>query len=201
MGLVYREVLTGRRLFVTSVEVESTVGSVWRCSRLKGVCIFVLLGVSNSRRPVLGIPKWWLVHVLPRLVRWGVCSGQCSYLCFLSRSPGLCLLSHHAVRSLVGICSSEFLTTFPTKVNCRFARWYQMVGMLNNRFQTDWFMIFLSITIVIVILSILLKFLWKNTSNLFTVASRIDQLSHPQISRLQGIAQKIKYFERLSTVL
>ena len=52
-----------------------------------------------------------------------------------------------------------------------------------------------------VILSILLKFLWKNTSNLFNVASQIDQLSHPHISRLQGIAQKIKYFERLLTVL
>ena len=48
----------GRRLFVTSVEVASTVGSVWRRSRSKGVCLPVLSGVSDSRRPVLGIPKW-----------------------------------------------------------------------------------------------------------------------------------------------
>ena len=48
----------GRWLLVTSVEVASTMGSVWRRSRSKGVCLVVLLGVSNSLRPVLGIPKW-----------------------------------------------------------------------------------------------------------------------------------------------
>ena len=42
-------------------------------------------------------------------------------LLFCSGAPRLRLLSHHAVRSLVGIWSSEFLTTFPIKVNCRFA--------------------------------------------------------------------------------
>ena len=57
-GLVYREVLTGRRLFMTSVEVASTVGLVRRRSRLKGVFLAVLSGVSNSPSPVLGIPKW-----------------------------------------------------------------------------------------------------------------------------------------------
>ena len=62
-------------------------------------------------------------------------------------------------------------------------------------------MIFLSITIVIMILSILLKFLWRNTSNFFNVASRISKLSHPHRSRLQGIAQNIIYVEILSTVL
>ena len=53
-----REVLTGWRLFVTSVEVASTVSLVRRRSRLKGVCLDVLSGVSSIRRPVLGIPKW-----------------------------------------------------------------------------------------------------------------------------------------------
>ena len=62
-------------------------------------------------------------------------------------------------------------------------------------------MIFLSITIVIVILSIFLTFMWRNTSNLSKVASRISQLSHPHRSRLQGIVQKIRYFEKLATVL
>ena len=56
--LVYGEVLTGRRLFVTSVEVASTVGLVWRRSRSKDVYLVDLLGVPNSRRPVLSIPRW-----------------------------------------------------------------------------------------------------------------------------------------------
>ena len=57
-GLSMGMCLTGRRLFVTSVEVASTVGSVWRCSRSKGVCLVVLSGVFNSRFPVLVIPMW-----------------------------------------------------------------------------------------------------------------------------------------------
>ena len=57
-GLVYGEVLTGRRLFVTSAEVDFTVGSVQRRSRSKGVCLVDLLGVSNIRRPELDIPRW-----------------------------------------------------------------------------------------------------------------------------------------------
>ena len=59
----------------------------------------------------------------------------------------------------MGIWSSEFLTTFPMKVSCRLASWYQIVGVLKNRFRTDSFVIFSSITIVVVILSILLMFL------------------------------------------
>ena len=57
-GLVYGEVLTGRRFFVTSVEVASTVGLVRRRSRSKDVYLVVLLGVPNSHRQVLGTPKW-----------------------------------------------------------------------------------------------------------------------------------------------
>ena len=56
-GLVYGELLMGRSLFVTSVEVALNVGSVRRRSRSKGVCLVFLLDVSNSRRLVLGIPK------------------------------------------------------------------------------------------------------------------------------------------------
>ena len=43
---------------MTSVDVVATVGLVQRRSRSKGVCLVALLGVSNSRRPVLGIPRW-----------------------------------------------------------------------------------------------------------------------------------------------
>ena len=62
-GLVYREVLTGRRFFVTSVKVATTVGLVWRHSRPKDVYLVVLLGVPNSHCPVLGTPKWWVIHL------------------------------------------------------------------------------------------------------------------------------------------
>ena len=54
---------------MTSVEVASTVGLVWRCSSSKGVCLVFSLGVSNSRRPVIGIPKWLVVHIFLRLVQ------------------------------------------------------------------------------------------------------------------------------------
>ena len=81
------------------------------------------------------------------------------YLLFCSGAPCLSLLSHHDVRSLVGIWSSEFLNTFPIKVSCFFASWFRMVGMLKNCFRRDLFVIFSSITIVIVILSIILTFL------------------------------------------
>ena len=64
-----REVLTGWRLFVMGVEVASAAGSVQRRSRLKGVCLAVLSGVSSIRRPVLGISKWRVVHLLLRLVQ------------------------------------------------------------------------------------------------------------------------------------
>ena len=57
-GAYLRGVLMGRRLFVTSVEVASTVDLVWRRFRSKGVCLVFLLGVSKILRPVLGIPKW-----------------------------------------------------------------------------------------------------------------------------------------------
>ena len=67
--LVYREVLMRRRIFVTSVELVSTVGSFWCRSRLKGVCLAVLSGVSSICRPVLGIPKWRVVHILLCLVQ------------------------------------------------------------------------------------------------------------------------------------
>ena len=40
-GIVYGEVLTGRRFFVTSVEVASTVGLVWRRSKAKDVLLVV----------------------------------------------------------------------------------------------------------------------------------------------------------------
>ena len=116
------------------------------------------------------------------------------FMFFWSGAPSLRFLSHHAMRSLVGIWSSEFLTTFPIKVYCHFASWYRMVGILKNSFRRYWFVIFLSITIVILILINFLTFLWRNTSNLFNVASIIAQLSHPHRSKLQGIAQKIKYF-------
>ena len=57
------------------------------------------------------------------------------FLLFFSGAPRLYLLLHHAVTSLVRIWSSEFLTTFPIKVNCRFTSWLRMVGMLKNLFQ------------------------------------------------------------------
>ena len=72
-----------------------------------------------------------------------------------------------------------------------------MVGMSKNCFQMDSFLILSSITIVIVILSIFLTFLWRNTSNFFNVSSRNEQLSHPHRSRLLGIAQKNGYFEKI----
>ena len=56
-GILYGEVLMGRRLFVTIVEVVLNVVSVRCRSRLKGVYRVALLGVSNSLRPVLGIPR------------------------------------------------------------------------------------------------------------------------------------------------
>ena len=56
--IVYGEVLTRRQIFVTSVEVALTVGSVRRHCRLKGVCLAILSIVSNRHRPVLDIPKW-----------------------------------------------------------------------------------------------------------------------------------------------
>ena len=62
-------------------------------------------------------------------------------------------------------------------------------------------MIFLSITIVILILINFLTFLWRNTSNLFNVASIIAQLSHPHRSKLQGIAQKIKFLNIFDCVV
>ena len=57
-GLVYREVLTGRQLFVTSVEVASTVGLVRRRYRSNDVYLVVLLGEPNIHNLVLGTPKW-----------------------------------------------------------------------------------------------------------------------------------------------
>ena len=59
------------------------------------------------------------------------------FLLFCSGAPRLRLLSHHTVRSLVGIWSSELLTTLPIKVSCRFTSWLRMVGMLKNRFRRD----------------------------------------------------------------
>ena len=60
----------------------------------------------------------------------------------------------------MGIWSSEFLTTFPMKVSCRLASWCRIFGVLKNRFRTDSFVILSSTTIVVVILSIFLMFLW-----------------------------------------
>ena len=58
-------------------------------------------------------------------------------LLFRSGAPYLRLLSHHDVRSLVGICPYELLTTFPIKVNCCFASWFRIVGMLKNSSRRD----------------------------------------------------------------
>ena len=98
------------------------------------------------------------------------------FLLLWSGAPNLRLLSHHNVRSWVGIWSSEFLTTFPMKVSCCLASWCRMVVVLKNRFRTDSFLSLSSITIVVVILIIFLIFLWRNTSSFFNVASKIAQL-------------------------
>ena len=57
-GLVYYGVFTGRRFFVTRVEVASTVGLFWRRSRSKDMYLVVLLDVPNRHCLVLGTPKW-----------------------------------------------------------------------------------------------------------------------------------------------
>ena len=57
-GLVYREVLMGQRLFVTSVEAASTVGLVRRHFRSKDVYLVVSIVFPNSHNIVLVTPKW-----------------------------------------------------------------------------------------------------------------------------------------------
>ena len=55
---VFGGVLKGRRFFVTSVEVASTVGLVLPCSMSKNMYLIILLGVPNSHLKVLGILRW-----------------------------------------------------------------------------------------------------------------------------------------------
>ena len=57
-GLVYGEVLTGMRFFMTSVEVASTMNLGRLRSILKDVFLVVLIGVPNIHLLVLGTPKW-----------------------------------------------------------------------------------------------------------------------------------------------
>ena len=54
---IFGEVLTGRQLYVTSMEVVSTVGLVRCRSMSKDLIPVVSLSVPNSHRQVLGIPK------------------------------------------------------------------------------------------------------------------------------------------------
>ena len=86
------------------------------------------------------------------------------------------------------------------KVSFCLASWCRIVGVLKNRFRTDSFVILSSTTIVVVILSTFLLFLWRNISNFFSVALRIAQLSHLHSSKLQVIAQTIRCLENLLTV-
>ena len=62
-GLVYGEVLTGRQFSITRIEVASTVGLVLTFSRSKDVYLVILVGVTNSYRPVLGIPRWCVIYI------------------------------------------------------------------------------------------------------------------------------------------
>ena len=81
------------------------------------------------------------------------------------------MLLHHAVRSFVGSWLSLFLTTFPINVSCRWAICFRIVGVDKNLLRMVPFVILLSITCVMSILSIFLMLRCKNTSNLLSVFS------------------------------
>ena len=68
------------------------------------------------------------------------------FLFMRSTPPRRLLWLHHAVRSLVGIWSSELRATLPIKVRCRVTIYFLMLGISKNFFLTVSFVMSCSFT-------------------------------------------------------
>ena len=122
------------------------------------------------------------------------------FLFFVWRTPP-CFggWSHPAVRSCVGIWISWLRTTFPIKTSCLLAIWLRSERILQKKRRTVSFFMCSSFTHVILIPNIFRMIIWKKTSSFLIKESLIAHLLHPHNRRLSGIAQKIRYFLRVST--
>ena len=106
---------------------------------------------------------------------------------------------HHAVKKRVGIWLSLFLAILPKKVSCLFAIWFWTEGMWQKRTRKELFVMSLSITLVMVMLSILWMLWWKKAWSFCKRVSRSATFSYPHNNMFTGMAQKIKYLLRVLT--
>ena len=86
------------------------------------------------------------------------------------------------------------------KVSCSVVICFLVLGILNNFFLADSFAMrfYFNSYILMPSMSRMLRF--RKTSSLFWRDMRNAQISHPHMSRLVGMASKMRYFLRLSTL-
>ena len=121
------------------------------------------------------IAKWThvlsaLVFPTPDMMSWRLWTMDFLLVC---STPQHCLLwLHHAVRSLVGIYSSELRATFPINVSYHVAICFLMWGISKNFFPTVSFVMCWYFTSAILMPNIH-RILWcRNTSSFLGVISR-----------------------------
>ena len=122
------------------------------------------------------------------------------FLFVCNTPPRRLLWFHHAVRSLLGIWSSELRVTFPMNVSCHVAIFSSMLSISKYFLLTVSFVMRQSFTQVILMHS-MRRMLWcRNTSSFSMRDFRSAQLLHPHSSRLIGMAREIRYLLWLLTL-